>query len=494
MKISEIKEKLEKISFKIDDNEDITYKEKKKLSYLLSNSNSLKKINSFIQNKDSYVSVIDICSISDELENLSKELTDLKSDIEVEHFLKSGNVIDEDELKKLYVKRKIKDNFPNFNLKRHIEIIKNPFYEIESDDGFIVKYDKVYVKKMCIALNQMIFNEMDIKIINAGNEGTGKSLWSSQQMLFIYKFLTEIGVIDYKFDVEKLLFSSIESYIEDKDLQRQGEQFRLRCLDEAYDLNRQNFREQTNKIFKNEMRTGRKNLNIDILNLPQVGELEVAITLSRTNFIFICKMENDIKTMTLKKGIVEMYIIPRTNKIYSYVQKRNISAKEIKQTLAKLLEKKENYYLEMPKELLIHRFTFSETWGFNPKKYKTHVLKQNKEKRLSGEIYLSEYEQYIIFKKLPETKHFGTFDIKNPKDKRMYDVFQKKIKLIKNKFINNLELLHKYEIMYGNSEEVLNKLDTKTIIEEVKENIEFEAATMQNDRELKEDLKRRRIK
>jgi len=442
-------------------------KELKSLTYLIENSKYVDIINALKTKTLSSISVEDVILLSDELSKLNAEIIDIKNEIELEHFFKNGKLISKSKLRELYHKRNIKDKFPTLKLNKLFDLIEHPFYEVKTPKGDLITFDKFYVKKTITALVQMIFNEMDLKIINCGEEGSGKSAWASQQIRFLYLCLSYIGVINYEYDECKIIYSSVESYIEDKDLQKEDEHFVIRCLDEAYDLNRQNFRELTNKIFKDEMRRGRKRLNIDVLNLPQLGELEVAITLSRTNFIYICAMDNDVKTMTLDKGHVEMYIIPRANKIYSPHYRKNILKSEIKRILAKLLEKKENYYLEMPKEILIHKFDFPEVWGFDWKKYKTHVIRQSKEKRLSGDVSLSEYEQYIIYKKLPETKHFGTFDLKNKFDKRMYDVWQKKIKYIKNKFVNNLDLLGKYEIMYGGKDKLIE--EPKTIKEDLKQ-------------------------
>lgn len=430
----------------------LTKRELKKLSYLIYNSEFSSLLDKIKDNKISTLTATDMILIADNLNNLNKEIQLIKNEIELEYFFKDGKLISKQGLKKLYVKRDIHSKFPTFKLNELIDLIENPPLSIKNYGGKCIIYDSFFVKKMITAIVQMIFNEMDIKIINCGDEGSGKSCWASQQTMFFSTCFKKIGLNKDDFNVSKQVFSSVEAYLEDKDLQNNEDHFMIRDLDEAYDLNRQNFRELTNKIFKTEMRTGRKKLNLDILNLPQLGELEVAITLSRTNFIFICKMSNETKTMTLKKGSVEMYIIPRANKIYSPYYRKNITKSEIKKTLAKLLEKKENYYLEMPKELLIHKFEFPELWGFSWKQYKSHVMQQTKERRLLGDIMLSEYEQYIIFKKLPDTKHFGTFDLKNKTDKRMYDVYQKKMRIIKNKFLNNPSLLQKYELIYGKTE------------------------------------------
>jgi len=382
----------------------------------------------------------------DRLNEIVKELNRLRDTVEYETILKKSQQVNEARLKQLFKERDLKKRFPNFSLKRYLELYNNPPLELQNYQGKTIFYDKIVARKFMIAINQMIFDEMDLYIINTGKEGSGKSCLSSQQLLFLYYIITETGLAKYNYKISEIFFSSIEKFLERSFELDLNDYFRILVLDEAYDLNRGNFYEQTSKIFKQDMRASRKQQKITILNLPQLGELDISITLSRANFIFETRMGNDLRTNSLKKGSVDMYIIPRGNKIYSYARNREIPRVEILEAFAKRFEKKTSYYVELPREFRVHTFEFNNVWGFNKYKYAELVKRQNKEHIvLSDRVELTEYMQYILYKKLPQMKHWGTWDLKDGQDKKLYFTIQKFLKKIFTKFDRNPHLIEKYE-------------------------------------------------
>lgn len=392
----------------------------------------------------------DLAKAHDRIQEVQKELHQIKEEVELYKFFKNGKIYDWNKLKYLAEARGIKKKFPRFKISKLKELIENPILEIKNYADESIKFDPFVVKKLNIAIIQMIFNEMDLYITNTGIEGAGKSCWSSQLMLYLWTVLTKVGLVEYAYEIHRMFFSSLEAYLDEQEQQKSTDYFRIMTLDEAYELNRQNFREDSNILYKDDMRSARKNQRINQNNLPQIGELDTSITLSRTNFIFDCVMDNEAKTGTLKKGIIDMYILPRGKYIYSPFQKRNLTRNEVKYVLSKQLEKKSNYYLEMPKELLIHKFEFKDVWGFDRDEYLKYIKSQNKEKRLSkGNIKTSEFIAYILFKKLPEVKHWGTFDLKDPQDKKMYNTLKRWEYAVKQRFYENPDKLKRFDIHYS---------------------------------------------
>ena len=425
---------------------DIEKKNLYKIAHLL-NDYEMHRLIERINNEDyikdfKYSNLVDLHG---KINQLSEALKEAKEEIDLETFYKNGEVLNFKKLRKKFKDGNLKARYPNFNFEAYEELFRNPVLEVSNFKGEIVKFDKFLVKKLLIAINQMIFSEMDFYITNVGKEGAGKSCFSSQLLLYLYFVLTKAGLIEYAYDIKKLFFSSVRSILEEQEAQKDGDYFRIMVLDEAYELNRQNFREESSREFKTDMRASRKMLRIVILNLPQIGELETAITLTRTNFIFYSDMDSDMETGTVKKGEVSMYIIPRGKFVYSPYQRRNVSDEEITNSLNRVMKDKNDAYKGFPKNTLIHKFKFAGVWGFDKDKYDKHIKSENKKRKLVGDIKMSDYVGYILYKKLPPLKHWG-FDMKVKKDKRMYYTVQKFLKTkIDYRFIMNPDIRQKFD-------------------------------------------------
>jgi len=261
--------------------------------------------------------------------------------------------------------------------------------------------------------------------------------------------LEEIGLIEYKFETNKIFFSSLTSMLEEQETQTDMDYFRLYALDEGYELNRQNYREESSKLFKDGMRSDRKMQRIVFINLPQLGELETSILLTRVNFIFFADMDSDPETGTLKKGIINFHIIPRGKYIYSPFQKRNIGSREIVNEITRVMKDKNDAYKGLPKKTIVDRIEFKGIWGFDKEKYDKFIKKENKKRRAAGNIRITHQIAYIIYKKMPQLKNWD-FDMKERIDKRMYFTIQKFLKkAIKNKFLEDPKLEEKMERIYA---------------------------------------------
>lgn len=357
------------------------------------------------------------------LQEIYNTIKVIKDEIELEEFYKSGKVFDIVKLKKEYELMNLKKRFPKFDIDKYLELLVDPILEFKNFRGERIRFNEFWVKKNMIAINQMIFNEMDLYILNIGKEGSGKSCWSSQQILYFYKFLTLVGLIDYVFDIKRMFFADILSFLDENNNQDRNEFFRIVCLDEGNELNRSNFREEANQEFKFSMRTERKMIRIIIINMQQIGELDTSISLSRVNFIYNCKMRSNNKTGTLNKGFIDMYIIPRGDNIYSEKNKEVLSRVDILNSFATKLDKKKDYYVSLPRKMIINSFRFKNIWGFDKDKYDDHVKDEIGRRKFQKKLNLTNTQAYILKTKLREFTKLGTFDVgNNPNDKKMYDI------------------------------------------------------------------------
>jgi hypothetical protein len=385
--------------------------------------------------------------------NTADKVKEIRDRLEYAEFLKTGNKYDQKKLESMFKQRELKKKFPNFKLKRYLELVNNPVLELTNFQGEVIPYDPFIISKMIIGINQLIFDEMDLRIINVGKEGSGKSCLASQYILYLWWFCTEIGLINYPYDVTKLFYSSVSKLLEEQDNQKENDYARIFCLDEGYELNRQNFREEDSRNYKDSMRSDRKMLRIEIVNLPQLGELELAITQTRTNFILEADLSNSIKTSTLKKGDVNFYIIPRGNTIYSRYLRKEIPSKHIINELSRVLKDKNDSYKGLPESILIHRSKFKGVWGFDKSIYDSFIKKENKVRRKKSKIKLTDYQAYILHTKAPALKYWDNIDKKTPSGRAIYKTVQKFLSSIKGYFDNNPNLYTSFR----NAEELKNE-------------------------------------
>lgn len=419
--ISKVEEEINN-GYSIEDEQDAY------LQDLLSNtSNEVKNSLGVLSDmsKKYYRDLNDLAEIENASFRLYSHAKRIKEEMELKLYYNDRNSYYVKKLRELYKAKKLNKKFPKFDLDKYLHLLENPLREIKNPMGQIVRYDPYVVNKYMIAINQMLFDEMDFYIINNGPEGSGKSCHSSQIILWFYTTLKQVGLIDYAYDITKMFFSDILSMLNEQNLQGNNDYFRIMNLDEGNDLNKQNYREQDAQDFRYSMRTTRRNLRIVIINIQQIGELDNAISLSRANFIFDCHLDSNRKTGTLQKGMVDMYIIPRGEKIYSPFWRKNFSRNDIKNAFANKLERKKDYYVSMPRDFLIYRYHFDEAWGFDKSKYDDYIKDEIRKHSYSKGFKTSELIGYILHTKLPRLVDWGTFDLKKKSDKSKYDTLRK---------------------------------------------------------------------
>ena len=395
----------------------------------------------------------DIVDLQDQLKLLTSVIDTAKEEIDLDEFYKRGEIVDFKKLKQIYVDKDLKKRYPKFNMKAYEQLLRNPPLEIKNFDNEIIKYDPYIVKKLLLGINQMIFDEMDLYLANCGSEGSGKSCWSSQLILYLYTILKQVGLVEYEYDVKKLFYSSLKSMMSEMDEQaekKDDDYFRIFALDEAYELNRSNYREDSSKLFKDSMRSDRKLQRILMLNLPQLGELELPVIQTRLNFIFAVKMDSNPETGTLKKGLIDLFIMPRGSKIYSTKHRQEIQKSEIVNSISQIMRDKNDSYKGLPVNCIIHQFRFAGVWGFDKAIYDAHIKKENRKRRTEGDIKLTNYQAYLLFRFVPALKDWDKIDKKDKLDKKAYYTLAKFMKRVKTMFYQSKELEDNMERRFVN--------------------------------------------
>lgn len=441
MSLADIKEELEQ--YEDSESKELTLEKRNidKVKHILTDFETRELLSNVLS--DEYVNNInyaDIVELNDKISLFKEIISEAKEEIDLDEFYKRGEIVDFKKLKIYFTANELHKRFPNFKMDKYEAIMRNPPLILPNFKGEEIVYDKYIVKKLLIGINQMIFNEMDLYIANSGSEGSGKSCWSSQLILYLYYILKEVGLIEYQYDVKKLFFSSLKSMIEVMDAQGDKDYFRILALDEAYELNRSNFRDEGSKLFKDDMRSSRKMQRIIQLNLPQLGELELPIIQTRLNFIFDVRMDNQVDTGTLKKGLINFYVMPRGHKIYSTYHRREISKSEIVNSISAIMKDKNDSYKGLPKNCLIHNFKFAGVWGFNKEIYDKHIKKENRKRRTGGDVKLSKYAMYLIYRYLPPLKNWSSIDKSDKNDKKAYYTLLKVFKSIRVPFLQDAQL------------------------------------------------------
>lgn len=386
----------------------------------------------------------DLLFIYETLDKSFNDISKLKEKVDISIFFKKGKIINIPKLRKKFYLLGRHKLFPNFNFKKLKELFEDPPIQLKpldgSSDEFIV-YDRFVVRKYLYGILQMVVNEMDLLVGFTGIEGSAKSTACSQDINLIYYLLKELELIEYDYDIKNLWFNTLEGFIEAED-RYYDEKFRIIGLDEGNELNRQEWQNDLVRTFFQRLRRERYNQRIKLICIPQLGELLTSIVLSRMNFNFNLYTRDDIETGTIDKGFCNFYIIPRSNKIYSPYQKREINKEEIIDTLGNVLQDRKKHLKELPRTLLIKRFRRNHIWGFDVNKYRKHLKDSNKTFSVSKGVRLSEYACYWIFKASPQLKEWN---IDRENEKAGYSTLQKTLNKINKMFLEDPSKLEKYE-------------------------------------------------
>ncbi|MFW6129945.1 MAG: hypothetical protein ACOC56_02100 [Atribacterota bacterium] len=333
------------------------------------------------------------------------------------------DTLDIDSLKKIYRERKLYKLYPNLDLNKLKELYENPPTSLKSPAyKKHIEFDKVVVRKYIIGIIQMIFNSMDLIVTFCGREGTGKTTASTQDAYLCYWILEQINIVDYEYTLNNIMYFNLKSLLDGFNKYSQNP-FRIFILDEGNELNRKEWNNPIVNLFFQKLRRERKHLRILFINLPQLGELMPAVTLSRVNFVFQLNMKQDVENKLAKKGNCYFYILPRFDKIYSYLNKRYLYQDEVINEIGKILDDKKKYLQTLPMSLAVHKFQRNGVWSVRESEYDKKSKEANEKFSATG-VTLSKLEisylyKYLNLKKLevkPGTSAYYTLaHLKNKK-------------------------------------------------------------------------------
>lgn len=379
---------------------------------------------------------------------LSDRLSTLKTQVELEDFLKKGYNLDIKGLKEKYIKKRLRKVHPDldFDKIKQLYIYPPKFIPTYYDDNLKINIDPFVFRKYMIAVLQMVFNHMDMVICNIGDEGAGKSCKCSQDMYILWWMMTQIGLIDYKFEIKEMFANSLQNFAELED-RYYGKPFHIIALDEGNELNRQDWKEDAVKLFWQRLRRERHEQRIKFINIPVLGEMIINIVLSRINFIFNMLNRNETKTGTLYKGDYDFYIIPRGDKIYSPYLNKELTKEEIKNKLYMNLKDKE-YLKGLPKDIKVKRCYCNGIWGFQESDYIKEMKETNRQYTISRGLKFGLSELYAIYK-----AHLTPIKVGVRKKDVLYPSLNKMCNKIKWFWNNDLDLLKKYENIFKQKQE-----------------------------------------
>lgn len=442
----EVSKKIKNI-YSSRDNEDKNELQKKAIRQLMNiiSNKEIKEMFSSLQdfNFIDNITYEGLARIEESTRVLSENIRELKEKVELEEFFSKGYNLDISKLKEKYTKKKLKNVYPDLDFKKIKELYINPPTELKTyyDEKKIIKVDAFVFRKYLIAVLQMIFNHMDLVVCNIGDEGAGKSCKCSQDMFMLWWMMTQIKLIDYPFDIKEIFVNTLTKFAELED-KYYGKPFRIIGLDEGNELNRQDWKEDSVKLFWQRLRRERHEQRIKFVNIPVLGELIINIVLSRINFIFKSLNKNEPKTGTLYKGDYDFYILPRGDKIFSPFLNRELTKEEIKNKLYINLKDKE-YLKGMPKDIKIKKCHCNGIWGFREKDYLKELKETNKQYTIKKGLKFGYTELYAFYKANISFRKLGI-----SQKEVIYPSLKKMIYKIKGFWNNDPELLAKYDNIF----------------------------------------------
>lgn len=292
------------------------------------------------------------------------------------------------------VEKRVKATRKGFNLKRWKQIYEEPPDRLTNSlDGKSFSVDPDVFRKSCQYVYDMVFKTQDVFGLFGGIEGSGKSTDASQVGFIFWYILKECNVIRedlgtyYEYTEENCLGHNLDAFLDLCD-KYNDDLWRIIICDEAGDLKGEDRWEESNKLFRDDMRKDRKKLRIRLMCYPQPWELVKDFTLGRTNFVRINRFSKAKDGFGSNPDTVDTIIIPRGDYTYSFHTQELISRGEIKKAL--LAVTKERYTLEIPKKYIFKTSKKEDVFMFDAENYIKRAKEQNRLRRKEKKIYLSE--------------------------------------------------------------------------------------------------------
>ncbi len=283
------------------------------------------------------------------------------------------------------------NNFtPKLNEERFEELLNEPPRYLESPNGKISIDPRLY--KSILGSCRLLNKEFDRNNIYYGGEGTGKSHTAFQHAFIWWWTLTELGMINYEFKMEDIVYGRIRTLMDAFDKYAKIP-YVIYVLDESDELNRKNHQKPEVKELMSKLRRERKNLRILNFILPAIEEILPAIVLSRINWIFELKLGFD-KKLNPVRGYYNLFNIPSSYRYFSSMQGIYLTQKEIKSYLNARFYNNDKKFESLPRKLLSFTGYTNKTFVFDKEDYKEWSMKINNELKDEdlGNSKLSKYE------------------------------------------------------------------------------------------------------
>ena len=401
------KDKVEVLEEQVNETRKLTEKKSNDL-----NKESLQKISSILSSaeledardiinkfhSDQEFSYERLVELEGKMQRITQSISNLKDEIDINIFLKDGYTLDIEQFRKRFKEQDLHKKFPYFDFERLLELYKYPPKNLKPEhETKSILVDPYVFRKLTLAIVQMVLDEMDIVWVVTGGEGTGKSTHVSELMYITHYILTEIKVIDYKLDIKECFFNTLEN-LRLKEDEYTDEKFRIFSLDEGNELHRQNWKDEEVQTFFGRIRRQRYKQRIKFICIPVLGELMLNLVMARINFITELKNKADLRTGGLIKGDARLYILPRSGKIYSPMQKRELTEGQIKSSLYDSLQDK-RYLRGMPEDILIKKYKSRGAWGVPKDQYIKELKETEKSYTAKSDgIKLSEWESFCWYR------------------------------------------------------------------------------------------------
>ena len=305
------------------------------------------------------------------------------------------------------VEKRVRLARKRFNFNRYDELFENPPDTLTNPNGDSFSVDEDVFRKLQEYIYNMVFKNLDIFFLCGGEEGTGKSTDASQVAYMFYYIIVECHVITkesgtwYEFDLKEIMGHNLKSFLI-KCNEHADDLFRIFICDEAGDLKAEDRWEESNKLFRSQMRKDRKELKIRILCYPNPFELVKDTVLGRINSIRMSKFRED-KKRGLSPDQVDHIIIPRGPKTFSCHTRQIVEKSEVKAGLGELF-KTGRYTSELPKKYVFKTSKKDDVFCFDADEYIKKAKLENKLYETEKKISITEDMAKIIAKRLTPSK------------------------------------------------------------------------------------------
>jgi len=305
------------------------------------------------------------------------------------------------------VESRVLETRKGFNKQRWQELYDNPPKTLEGFKGVPFHVDPDFFRKCLQYSYDMLFKILDIFGLHGGIEGSGKSTDASQVGKIFHYIFTECNIIRedlgtyYEYNEDNCLAHNLSAFLDICD-KYNDDLFRIIICDEAGDLKSEDRWEESNKIFRDDMRKDRKKLRVRLLCYPQPFELVRDFNLGRNNFMRINKFSKSKDGLGSIPNKVDTIILPRGEYTYSFHTKELIKREEMKKVLLEVT--KERYTKEFPKKYIFKTSRKDDVFCFDAQKYIKKAKEENRIRRKQEKVYLSNALIKIIAENLTSGK------------------------------------------------------------------------------------------